>query len=218
MDYAEARRRMVDGQLRPSQVTDPRLLAVLGDLPRERFLPPALRARAYLDEDVLLPGGRALLEPVVLARLVQLLEVRPGHRALVVPAGAGYGSAVLGRLGAQVVAVESDAALREATRGLLAELLPAGAVQLHDGPPAEGARDAGPFDVVLVEGGVADIPPALAEQLAEGGRLAAVVGGPRGGRAVLGRRSRGTLTQVAVFDCAVPALPDFRPAAGFVFG
>jgi protein-L-isoaspartate(D-aspartate) O-methyltransferase len=106
MDYADARRRMVDGQLRPNKVMDPRLVAAMRDLPRERFLPEALRARAYLDEDVPLPGrpGRALTEPMLLGRLVQLAAIRRDDRVLALPGHTGYAAAVMAAMGARVVA------------------------------------------------------------------------------------------------------------------
>lgn len=214
MDYADARRRMVDGQIRPNKVTDPRLLDALRDLPRERFLPQPLRARAYVDEDVPLPGGRALMEPMVLARLVQLLEPRPADRALVVGAGTGYGAAVLARLGAAVTAVEDDAALCAVAREALAACLPPGAVHVADRLPSDG----GPFDAILVEGEVPAVPEAISGLLAEGGRLSAVVGGGRrNGTAVLGRRLGGAFTVTPVFDCAVAALPAYAPPPRFVF-
>src|SRR3954453_9482861 len=95
LDYAAARDHMVDGQLRPNKVTDPRIVRAMGTLPRERFVPPHLATLAYTDEDLPLPGGRSFMEPVVLARLIQLARVRSLERALVVGAGAGYGAAVL---------------------------------------------------------------------------------------------------------------------------
>ena len=219
MDYADARRRMVDGQLRPNKVTDPRLLEAMRDLPRERFLPPALRSRAYIDEDVPLPGGRrALIEPMVLARLIQLAAVRPGDRVLVVCAGTGYGAAVLARMGARVTAIEDDPALLALAREVLPACLPAGAVQLVSGNPQEGFAAGAPYDVVLIEGEVPEIPAALSDQLAEGGRLVAVLGGgSRSGHAVLGRRLGGSFTVTPAFDCATIALPAFAPAPGFVF-
>lgn len=214
MDYADARRRMVDGQLRPNKVTDPRLLEAVRDLPRERFLPPALRARAYVDEDVALPGGRAMTEPMVVARLVQLLEPRPGDRALVVGAGTGYGAAVLARMGAAVTAVEEDGALAAIAREAFAACLPPAAVRLADRLPSEGES----FDAVLVEGEVPAVPEGVSGLLAEGGRLATVVGaGRRNGVAVLGRRLGGAFTVSPVFDCAVAALPGFAAPARFVF-
>lgn len=214
MDYADARRRMVDGQLRPNKVADPRLLEAVRELPRERFLPPTLRPRAYVDEDVRLPGGRAMMEPMVLARLVQLLEARPGDRALVLGAGTGYGAAVLARMGAAVTAVEEDQALAAIARDALAACLPPAAVSLVSRPPSDG----GAFDAILVEGEVPAVPEDVSGLLAEGGRLATVVGaGQRNGVAVLGRRVGGAFTVSPVFDCAVSALPGFAAPARFVF-
>lgn len=215
MDYADARRRMVDGQLRPNKVADPRLLEAMRELPRERFLPPALRARAYVDEDVALPGGRAMMEPMVLARLAQLLEVRPGDRALVVGAGTGYGAAVLARMGGAVTAVEEDQALAAIAREAFAVCLPPAAVRSADRLPPP---DSGAFDAVLIEGEVPAVPEGVSGLLAEGGRLATVVGsGRRNGVAVLGRRLGGAFTVSPAFDCAVAALPGFAPPARFVF-
>ncbi len=214
MDYADARRRMVDGQLRPNKVADPRLLEAIRDLPRERFLPPALRARAYLDEDVALPGGRAMMEPMVLARLVQLLEARPGDRVLVVGAGTGYGAAVLARMGAQVTAVEEDRALAAMAREAFDACLPPAAVRFADRLPSEGEA----FEAILIEGEVPAVPDGVSGLLAEGGRLATVVGaGRRNGVAVLGRRVGGAFTVSPVFDCAVSALPAFAAPPRFVF-
>lgn len=214
MDYADARRRMVDGQLRPNKVTEPRLLEAVRDLPRERFLPPALRARAYVDEDVPLPGGRAMMEPMVLVRLVQLLEPRPGSRALVVGAGTGYGAAVLARIGAAVTAVEEDATLAAIAREAFAACLPPAAIRVEDRLSSDG----GLFDAVLIEGEVPAVPDHVSNLVAEGGRLATVVGvGRRNGVAVLGQRIGGAFTVSPVFDCGVAALPAFAAPARFVF-
>src|SRR5258708_37645061 len=103
-DFALARRNMIDGQLRPNRVTNAPLLAVIGELPRERFLPEAMRSVAYADDDVPLGDGRYLMEPMVLARLIQALQPRPADRALVVASGRGYGAALLARLVQSVVA------------------------------------------------------------------------------------------------------------------
>ena len=111
MDFARARRFMVDGQLRPNQVQDPRLLAAFGDLPREAFLPAPLAPRAYADADVPLPGGRVLMQPMVMARLFQLAEMRRGDRTLVLGAGCGFGAAVLAAMGGSVSALEDDRGL-----------------------------------------------------------------------------------------------------------
>jgi protein-L-isoaspartate(D-aspartate) O-methyltransferase len=218
MDFAEARRFMVDGQLRPNRVEDPRIVAALRDLPRERFLPPALAARAYADADVPLPGGRALLKPLVLARLVQLAAVRRGERALVLAAGSGFGAALLAAIGADVTAVESDPALLALARAALPACVPPGAVTLVEADPADGHAAGAPWDVILIEGGVAEVPRLIEDQLAEGGRLVAIglAGGPPG-RALLARRAGGTVTTLRDFDAFAPALPSFGPAPAFVF-
>lgn len=217
---AAARRFMVDCQLRPNKVTDPRLLAAMGDLPRERFLPPNLSARAYADEDVRLPGGRALIEPMVIARLLQLLRIRDDSRVLVLGAGTGYAAAVAARCGARVVAVEPDEALFATARQVLAELLPADAVTLVRGDPTRGHAVRGPYDAILIEGEVPAIPNPIIDQLAEGGRLATVLAAADRGaasRAVWGMRQSGSFSVTDAFDCATLPLPSFQPAEGFVF-
>ncbi|WP_226381839.1 protein-L-isoaspartate O-methyltransferase family protein [Falsiroseomonas ponticola] len=220
LDTTEARRRMVDGQLRPNKVTDPRVIAAMLDLPRERFLPPALAARAYGDGIIALPGGRAMLTPMVTARLIQLLGLRDGDRMLVVGAGTGYLSAVAAHCGARVTALEEDAALRAIAAPALGGLFPAGAVTLVAGSLPEGHEAAAPYDAVLIEGEVPAIPAALSAQLAEGGRLAAILAarGPAAGpRAVIGRKAGGSFGVTDAFDCATVPLPAFQPAPGFVF-
>jgi len=218
MDYADARKRMVDSQLRPNRVTDPRVLDAMRDLPREAFLPARLDAWAYADEDVPLPGGRAMLAPMVIARLVQFAAVRPGDRALVVCAATGYGAAVLARCGARVVAIEPDAALAAIAGEALAATLPAGAARIEAAPPVAGFPAGAPYDVILIEGEIPAIPAAITDQLAEGGRLVTVLGsGRRRGVAVLARRVGGAVSTTPAFDCATVALPAFTPEPGFVF-
>lgn len=217
MDFAEARRWMVDGQIRPNRVTDPGLLEAMRSLPREAFLPAVAAPLAYADEEVPLPGGRAVPRPMVLAQLLQLAAPRAGERALVVCAGTGYGAAVLAKLGCRVVALEPEAALRAIAAQALAMLNP-GATRLEAGNPLAGFAAAAPYDLILVEGEIPEVPQALADQLAEAGRLVAVLGEGRGrGRAVLGRRVQGALSLHEAFDAPIAALPMFRPAAGFVF-
>ncbi len=216
---AAARRFMVDGQLRPNKVTDPALLAAMGRLPREAFLPPQLAPLAYADEDVRLANGRALIEPMVIARLLQLLRVREGDRMLVLGAGTGYAAAVAADCGARVVAVESDAALLGIARRALAGL-PAGAVTLVEADPAQGHAAGAPYDAILIEGEVPAVPDSIAAQLAEGGRLATVLAAAERGlssRAVWGLRQGGSFSVTDAFDCATLPLPQFQPAPGFVF-
>jgi protein-L-isoaspartate(D-aspartate) O-methyltransferase len=217
---AEARRNMVDGQLRPNRVTDPRILDAMGELPRERFLPAGLAARAYADEDVRLADGRGLIQPMMIARMLQLLSIRDGDRVLVVGAGTGYAAAAAARCGARVVALEEDAGLLAIARRAVQGLVEPQALRLVQGPLASGHAAAAPYDAILIEGEVPAVPEVIAGQLAEGGRLVAVLSGAQRGvsaRAVLGRRVAGSFSLADAFDCATLPLPAFQPKPGFVF-
>lgn len=217
LDYAEARNRMVDGQIRPNKVTDARLLNAMRALPRERFLPPHLAPLAYIDEDIPLGNGRALMEPMILARLLQEARPRARERALVVGAGTGYGAALLAACGALVTALEEDEALLDIARRVLPSLAPD--VVLIRGPLADGLAKGGPWDLILIEGAVPEIPPAFASQLrTDGGRLATVIARPDGiCHAVLAEPVPGGLRAQPVFDCATPVLPPLARRPGFVF-
>jgi protein-L-isoaspartate(D-aspartate) O-methyltransferase len=217
LDFAEARNRMVDSQIRPNKVTDPRIIAAMRGIPRERFLPPRLAAMAYVDEDVPLGGGRYLIEPMVIARLVQLTAASAGERALVVAAGPGYGAALLAACGARVTALEEDPSLQAVARDVLAELAPS--VSLVSGPLAAGWPQAAPYDVILIEGGVQDVPKAIGEQLhRQSGRLVTVfAGSERLGQAVLAEVTPAGLRTQPMFDCATPPIPRLMQSPGFVF-
>jgi protein-L-isoaspartate(D-aspartate) O-methyltransferase len=172
---------------------------------------------AYVDEDVPLGGGRYLMEPMVIARLVQLTAIAAGERALVVGAGPGYGAALLTACGGRVTALEEDASLLAVARDALAELAPS--VSLVSGPLAAGWPQAAPYDVILIEGGVPEIPKALGEQLhQQSGRLVAVcTGDNRLGHAVLAEATPAGLRSQPMFDCATPLIPQLRRSIGFVF-
>lgn len=217
VDYTEARNRMVDLQLRPNRVSDPRVLQAMRDLPRERFLPPRLAVLAYADEDIDLGNGRVLMEPLVMARLVQLARVRPGERTLVIGAGTGYGAALFALCGAAVTALEQDDGLREMGRTALAAFAPRAAVVA--GPLTAGWPPGAPWDLIVIEGAVLEVPDPIAAQLRpEAGRLIGVIaGGGRVGAAVEGERSAAGLRLLPAFDCATPVLPPFMPAPKFVF-
>lgn len=217
-DFTLARRNMVDGQLRPNRVTNSQLLAAIGALPREKFLPEGLRSVAYSDEDVPLGNGRFLMEPMVLARLIQSLQPRETDRALVVASGRGYGAALLARLVKTVVAVESDAALAAAAESMVKEL-GLGNVEQKVGSPEAGAAASGPYDVILIEGAVRQVPPAILEQLVDGGRMATIVAGPPGalGSAHLFVKDGGVASGRPLFDAGTPALPGFAPPPRFTF-
>lgn len=218
-DFALARRNMIDGQLRPNRVTNAQLLAAIGGLPRERFLPEGLRSVAYADDDVPLGKGRFLMEPMVLARLIQSLQPRPDDRALVVASGRGYGAALLARLVNSVVAVESDPMLAAAAEQAAKELGLTGMQQIV-GVSEAGAAASAPYDVILIEGAVCQVPQAIFDQLADGGRLATVIAGPDGG--VLGAaqlfvKEDGIVSGRPLFDAGTPRLPGFAPPPRFTF-
>lgn len=215
--FAEARDHMVNSQVRPNKVNDPRIIEAMRRLPRERFLPPALAALVYADDDVKLGGGRALMQPMVIARLVQLTAVVAGERALVVAAGCGYGAALLAACGVRVTALEEDAALLALARPVLAELAPG--VSLVSGPLAAGWPAGAPYEVILIEGAVRAIPTTIGEQLRmETGRLVTVcTSGGAGGQAVLAEATWAGLRMQPKFDCATPEIPGLIPAPGFVF-
>jgi len=217
IDFAAARLTMVESQLRPNKVTDEGVLDAFLAVPRERFVPPALASTAYVDDDLPLGGGRFLMQPMVLARLIQLAQIGPGDAVLEIGAGAGYGTAIAARLAGSVVGIECDAKLAASAAARLTELA-LGNAAVIEGPLAQGYRARAPYQVVLFEGRVAHIPDAIAAQVAEGGRIVAVLGDPGGmGRAALLTRSSGVLSQRPVFDAAVPALPGLERAPSFVF-
>jgi protein-L-isoaspartate(D-aspartate) O-methyltransferase len=217
-DFALARRNMVDGQLRPNRVTNAQLLAAVGELPRERFLPDAVRSIAYADEDVPLGNGRFLMEPMVLARLIQTLQPRAEDRALVVASGRGYGAALLARLVKSVTAVESDPMLASAADQTIKALALGNVTQIV-GKLEDGAPGAAPFDIVLIEGAVGQIPQAILDQLAEGGRLVTILAGPPGalGVAQLVVKVGGVTSGRPLFDAGTPVLAGFAPPARFTF-
>lgn len=217
-DFVLARRNMIDGQLRPNRVTSAQLLAVIGDLPRERFLPPGLQSVAYADDDVPLGKGRFLMEPMVLARLIQTLQPQPDDKALVVASGAGYGAALLARLVKTVVAVEGDAVLAGSAEQTIRNLGITN-VQQVVAKPEEGCAAQGPYDVILIEGAVQKVPAAILDQLAEGARLATVIAAPTGmlGVAQLMVKEGGVASGRPLFDAGTPPLPGFSPPARFTF-
>jgi protein-L-isoaspartate(D-aspartate) O-methyltransferase len=217
MDYAAARLNMVESQVRPNRVTDPRIVLGMLELPREKFLPEALRGVAYVDEDLHIGNGRYLTEPMVLARLLQAAAIEPGDTVLEIGTATGYGAAVLSRLAGKVVALETDALLARKARTILGELGVKN-VTVVEGALAQGwAKDA-PYNAIVFSGGTEYVPQAVIDQLAEGGRLLAVVAPPgEAGRATLTSRIGGAASTRAIFDAASPTLPGLRRDAGFVF-
>jgi protein-L-isoaspartate(D-aspartate) O-methyltransferase len=216
VDFDAARRNMVESQIRPNRVTDERLIAALASVPREEFVPKELRGVAYIDEDLPIGDGRYLMEPMIMARLMQEASPTPGDLALTIGCGAGYAAAVLSHLVGAVVAIESSSALaQQATKTLTG--MGNDTVAVIEGPLADGCPDQAPFDVIFFNGAVAQIPENIAAQLAENGRLVAVVTGDGIGKAKLATRRRGILTSREVFDAGTPLLPGFERKTAFVF-
>lgn len=217
LDHAAARRNMVTGQIMTNRVTDERLIDAMSEIPRERFVPHAKRGAAYVDEDVEIAPGRYLMEPMVLARLVQEADLTAADVVLDVGCGTGYASAVMARLAATVIALDVDPSLAaEAERTLSA--VDADNAIVVSGPLAEGYPSQAPYDAILLGGAVDHLPQALAEQLAEGGRIVGVLRAPGSvGQATLWARHRGALSSRPLFEAQLPALPGIAAPARFEF-
>jgi protein-L-isoaspartate(D-aspartate) O-methyltransferase len=221
-DYAEARAKMIDSQLRTEDVTDYGILAAMGAVPRELFVPAGLQPLAYIDEDLLLKPGTAgtppryLMEPAPLARLIQAAEISPSETVLDIGCGTGYATAVLSRLAASVVALDSDGELTAAAERNT-ETLSLGNVEVLHGKLEDGFPRDAPYDVIFIEGAVEMIPDTLFAQLGEGGRLLAVVGYGRAASAIVHTKTDGDIGARPVFDAHVPPLPGFSKPKTFVF-
>lgn len=216
-DFTAARHNMVESQVRTNKVTDERLIAAMETIPRELFVPSDLRSVAYVDEDLRVARGRFLLEPMLLARLLQVAEVQPTDIALDIGPATGYSTAVLASLCDTVVGVEADATLVEQASETLTELGIDNAVviegDLRAGNPAQG-----PYNVILFNGAIADVPQSIADQLADGGRLVAVKRPGSGlGQATLVTKYGDIQSARVIFDAATPYLPGYEPKPAFVF-
>ncbi|MBV9628740.1 MAG: protein-L-isoaspartate O-methyltransferase [Xanthobacteraceae bacterium] len=217
MDFALARRMMVDGQVRTRDVFDTNLLAAMAEIPRERFVPPEQAALAYLDRNIPLTaqGSRCLLQPMVLAHLLQAADIAEGEHVLDVGCATGYTAAVSARLAGTVVALEEDRKLAAFARRTLGELAPQ--VKLVEGPLQAGWPDLGPYDVIVVEGAAEVIPPALFAQLKDGGRLVTIDGVRPGAKAAVYCSVKGEISFRPLIEAAAPILPGFAKPPAFVF-
>ncbi|GAA6200236.1 protein-L-isoaspartate O-methyltransferase [Aquicoccus sp. SU-CL01552] len=213
-DFAARRRMMVDTQIRPSDVTKYPIIDAVLAVPRELFVPDAQRDVAYAGEDLELGGGRVLLEPRTLAKMLDTLDIGADELVLDVGCGFGYSAAVMARLAQAVVAVEQDEAMAKEATDLLSEV-GADNVIVHQGPLAEGATEHGPYDVILVEGGVEDVPAALLAQLKEGGRIACLFVDGAVGELRIGYKSDGEMSWRFEFNAAAPVLPGFEAQQAF---
>ncbi|MBV8506480.1 MAG: protein-L-isoaspartate O-methyltransferase [Alphaproteobacteria bacterium] len=215
--FEVARSHMLESQLRPNKVTDDRLLKAFASIRRELFVPEHLRPVAYIDEDLPLGGGRYLMEPMVAARLLQAAAIARTDAALIVGAGTGYEAALTAMLARNVFALEQDPDLARHARAALVEHAIA-SVSVVEGPLHRGYRPRAPYDVILFGGAVAEAPQDISAQLAEGGRLLAVIKSANAvGRATMTTRTGGVLAHRVIFDVATPFLPGFAPKPAFEF-
>jgi protein-L-isoaspartate(D-aspartate) O-methyltransferase len=220
-DFARARRMMVDGQVRTSDVTDLRLIAAMLDLPRERFVPAPMQSLAYLDCDLPVTEAahqtpRCLLKPMVLAKLIQAAEVAAGDRVLDVGCATGYAAAILSCLAGAVVALEELDELATRARENL-KAVGASNVEVVTGPLTVGWAARAPYDVIVLNGATDFAPEVLLRQLGEGGRLVCVLDRSPASKATLYRRTGGHVSAWPIFDATAPVLPGFLAAPAFVF-
>jgi protein-L-isoaspartate(D-aspartate) O-methyltransferase len=216
MDFATARHNMVESQIKPNRVTDTLVMNALAELPRENFVPKALRGIAYVDEAIDIGDGRHLMEAWVLARLLQTAEVQADDVALVIGCGSGYEAAVMSYLASTVVALESEESLANQAGEVLSGLS-IDTVAVINGGLARGYSRQSPYDVIFINGAVPEIPERLSSQLAEGGRLVAIVGEGAYGKGTLVTRYNDVITSREVFDAGTPSLPGFEQDSAFSF-
>ena len=216
MDFAAARRNMVDRQVRTNKVTDRAVLDALLAVPRERFVPATHAAIAYIDEDVPLGHGRYLMEPMVFGRLLQEAALLPTEHVLDLGCGPGYSSAVLSRLAGTVVALEQDSPLARHASAILAELAIGNAVVV-EGALNEGWSAQGPYDCIILGGAGEEVPATIVDQIREGGRLVGVLQRGGIGQAVIMIRRHGTVSRRSLFNAAIALLPGFAAEPSFIF-
>ncbi len=213
-DYAARRTMMVDTQIRPSDVTKFPIIDAMLDVPREAFVPANLREAAYVGENLEIGGGRTLLEPRSLAKMLDALEVQPHHVALDLGCGLGYSTAVLARMCDFVVGLEDDEARTDEAQTLLSEQgVDNAAVMAAD--LTEGAAKSGPYDIILIQGAVEFVPDALLAQLREGGRIACIFAEGALGVVRIGHKIDGNVNWRFAFNAGAPVLPGFHKPPAF---
>ncbi len=213
-DFAERRRMMVDTQVRPSDVTKYPIIEAMLAVPRESFVPDAQREAAYADQNLDLGQGRVLLEPRTLAKVLDALDVQGDELVLDVGCALGYSTAVVARVAQMVIGVEEDEDMGRDAQEQLSEVGADNAI-VHVGSLVEGAAEHGPYDVIMIEGGVEDIPAALLDQLREGGRIAAIFMSGALGEVKIGYKTAGKLSWRFEFNAGAPVLPGFAAEREF---
>lgn len=212
-DYDSRRRMMVDTQVRPSDVTKFPIIEAMLHVPREAFVPPALREAAYVGENLDI-GGRVMLDPRTLAKIIDLIDIQRTDVVLDVACGLGYSTAVLARLAEVVVAVEDDAARADAAQETLAEQGFDNAAVMT-GVLAEGAPKSAPYDAILIQGAVEEVPEAILAQLREGGRICAIFAEDGVGVVRAGLKTDGRVSWRYGFNAGAPVLPGFARVRAF---
>ena len=208
---------MIASQVRPNGITDGRIIQAMADLPREAFVPESRRSIAYIDEDIDIGAGRTLMEPMALAKLVQLAEIEAGDHVLHIGCATGYVTAIIASLCTSVIGIDQDQALVEAAYANSARLGITNA-KFHKAAHASGWSVAQPYDAILIDGRVPAVPQALFQQLRDGGRLVAVVGDNVVATAMVFSRNEGAISSLPAFEASIGRLPGVtvdRP--GFVF-
>ncbi|MBL4872389.1 MAG: protein-L-isoaspartate O-methyltransferase [Rhodobacteraceae bacterium] len=216
IDYQAARIAMVDGQVRPSDVTQYTIIDAMLSVPREVYVPDEMRPLAYVAQHINLDDGGVVLAPRTLAKMLESLDIKPDELVLDIGVGLGYSAAVIARLAEAVIAVEENTAQAAIAEVTLSEQSADNAV-VHVGPLVDGAAEHGPYDAIVVEGGVQVLPDSLTSQLKVGGRIAAIfVDGPNG-QCRIGVRTSAGISWDAVFDATAPVLPGFAAEKTFSF-
>ncbi|KAF0676779.1 protein-L-isoaspartate O-methyltransferase family protein [Profundibacterium mesophilum] len=214
IDFAHRRTVMVDTQVRPSDVTKFPIIDAMLQVPRERFVPDAKREAAYMGGNLEIGEGRWMLEPRTLSKMLDALNAGPDDLVLDVAAGQGYAAAILSRLAQAVVALEEVPQLAREAESILGEE-GADNVAVVTGDLREGAADLGPFDVILIEGGIEVLPEALEAQLAERGRIAAIFMDGDLGTVRIGRKLGGVISWRDGFNAGAPVLGGFERKSEF---
>jgi len=212
----EQKAAMIAGQIRPNRVSNPKVLEAFETTPRDAFVPKALREVAYLDEDLEIAPGRYLMEPMVLARLINLAGVTKEDVVLDIGCGTGFTTALLSRLASVVVGLEENKELMERAGEILADLEIENAAVI-EGKLNEGCPRQGPYQVIIIGGAVEEIPGAILDQLADGGRLVTVLEKDGVGCGHLVQRVGKTFSGQDHFDASLPPLPGFEKAQKFTF-
>lgn len=212
-NFEQMRRAMVASQLRTTGVSDPRVVAAMGAVPRERFVPADRAPVAYADAQVPLGHGRNLGNPMALGRMLTEARLKGSERALVIGAATGYSAAVVARLAGSVVALEEQPELVAIAR----EALSGSGVEVVEGPLNQGYAQGGPYDFILIDGAVEHVPQAIIDQIAEAGEMAAAILDNGVPRLSIGRVVGGAFGAVAYADVDAPALPGFQKPRGFSF-